>query len=194
MGSLPSGILAVLMTDVEASARAWNEAPGATDAAVTALDADLRDIVAEHQGSVVKARGEGDSHFAVFAEASRAVAAAASMQRRADARLSVRAAVLLGELRPRGDDYLGVVVNHCARIRSVAHGGQVVATRSVVDVAMTQLPQDLTFRTLGLHSRPRPPRPHRALPAVRAWASPLVPAAADERVSNDGDDGRRLRR
>ena len=78
-------------------------------------------------------------------------AAAAALQRRPDTRLSVRAAVLIGEAQPHDGDYLGPVVNHGARIRSVAHGGQTVTTRSVVDVASSRLPDDLTFRTLGTH-------------------------------------------
>ena len=125
--------------------------PVDADAAVAGLDRDVRSIVATHDGSVVKARGEGDSHFAVFSEASAAIAAAAALQRRPDTRLAARAAVLIGEAEPRDGDYLGPVVNHGARIRSVAHGGQTVTTRSVVDVASSRLPDDLTFRTLGIH-------------------------------------------
>jgi class 3 adenylate cyclase len=151
MGSLPSGIVAILMTDVEASTAAWNESPGATDAAVAALDADVQRIADEHEGTVVKARGEGDSHFVAFAQASRAVRAAAALQRRADRRLLVRAAVVVAELTPRGDDYLGAEVNHAARLRSVAHGGQVVATRAVVDLTQALNADRLTFRSLGLH-------------------------------------------
>ena len=148
---LPSGMIALLMTDVEASTEAWNRSPREMDAAVTSLDEDIHSIVAAHAGSVVKARGEGDSHFAAFSEASRATAAAAALQRRSDRRLSVRACLLIGEVHPRDDDYVGTVVNHGARIRSAAHGGQIVATRSVVDVAEDLLPGDLNFRTLGVH-------------------------------------------
>jgi len=151
MTPLPSGIVAFLMTDVEGSSRAWNASPVDADAAVAGLDRDVRSIVASHEGSVVKARGEGDSHFAVFSEASGALAAAAALQRRTDTRLSVRAAVIIGEAQPHDGDYLGPVVNHGARIRSVAHGGQTVTTRSVVDVALSRLPDDLAFRTLGTH-------------------------------------------
>jgi class 3 adenylate cyclase len=151
MTALPSGMVAFLLTDVEASSQAWNRSTPAMEAAVTALDADLKAIVAANDGWVVKARGEGDSHFAVFRFASQAVAAAASLQRRADGSLSVRACVLVGEAEPRADDYLGPVVNHGARIRSVAHGGQVVTTRSVVDLVTNRIADDLSFRSLGVH-------------------------------------------
>jgi class 3 adenylate cyclase len=144
-------MVAFLMTDVEASTQGWNESAPAMDAAVAALDRDVAAIVEGCEGSLIKARGEGDSHFAVFRLASRAVAGAAAIQRRPDDRLAVRACVLIGEAHPRLGDYVGAVVNHGARIRSVVHGGQVVATRSVVDVAAAQLADDLSFRALGAH-------------------------------------------
>jgi class 3 adenylate cyclase len=59
--------------------------------------------------------------------------------------------VVIGEARPRQGDYLGPVVSHGARIRSVAHGGQTVATRPAVEVASAHLRDGLTFRTLGVH-------------------------------------------
>jgi class 3 adenylate cyclase len=151
MSALPSGVVVFLLLDVEASTCRWNVAPGAMELALDALDCEVRTIVAAHDGVVVKARGEGDSHFCAFASASRAVAAAAAIQRRGDQRLAVRAAVLLGEAQPRDSDYVGAIVNHGARIRSVAHGGQVVATASVVDVVSGHLADDLSFRSLGAH-------------------------------------------
>lgn len=148
---LPAGIAAFLLTDVEGSMRAWNECSSAMEAAVSQLDSDVALTVAAHNGRLIKARGEGDSHFAAFAFASDAVAAAAALQRRADQQLAVRACVVVGEARPRHGDYLGQVVNTGARIRSVAHGGQVVVTRAVVDVAADQVADDLSFRSLGSH-------------------------------------------
>jgi len=57
----------------------------------------------------------------------------------------------MGEAHPRSDDYVGATINHGARIRSVAHGGQVIATRPVVDVASGQLGDDHRFRPPGAH-------------------------------------------
>ena len=151
MRSLPSGIVAFLLTDVEASTQAWNRSTDETEAALIGLDLDLTAKVTALDGSVVKARGEGDSHLAVFSEASRAISAAAALQRRSDTSLSLRACVLIGEAHPRDGDYLSVVVSHGARIRSVAHGGQTLVTRAAVEVASRQLRDGLTFRTLGLH-------------------------------------------
>jgi class 3 adenylate cyclase len=177
MGSLPSGIVAFLLTDIEASTQAWNRSTDETEAAVTSLDLDVTALVTAEEGSVIKARGEGDSHLAVFSEASRAITAAAALQRRSDTRLSLRACVLIGEARPRDGDYLSAVVNYGARIRSVAHGGQTVATRPAVDVASTHLRDGLTFRTLGVHRVKDVPAPVELLqlcgPGLRASFPPL---------------------
>lgn len=152
MRTLPSGVVALLLADVEASTAKWNIDSVEMEAALRALDDDVCSIVTADGGVVVKARGEGDSHFCVFEMASSAVSAAAAIQRRPDQRLAVRIAVLLGEARPRDDDYVGAIVNHGARIRSTAHGGQVVVTSSVVEVIGGGLAEDLTFRSLGTHS------------------------------------------
>ncbi len=177
MRSLPSGVVAFLLTDVEASTQAWNRSSDETETALTGLDLDVNAMVAAHEGSVVKARGEGDSHLAVFSEASRAIAAAAALQRRSDSRLSLRACVLIGEARPREGDYLSAVVSHGARIRSVAHGGQTLATRPAVEVASSHLPDGLSFRSLGVHRVKDIPAPVELLqlcgPRLRASFPPL---------------------
>ncbi|HEX6577226.1 MAG TPA: hypothetical protein VF082_02585 [Jiangellaceae bacterium] len=177
MRSLPSGVVAFLLTDVEASTQAWNRSSDETETALTGLDLDVNAMVAAHEGSVVKARGEGDSHLAVFSEASRAIAAAAALQRRSDSRLSLRACVLIGEARPREGDYLSAVVSHGARIRSVAHGGQTLATRPAVEVASSHLPDGLSFRSLGVHRVKDIPAPVELLqlcgPGLRASFPPL---------------------
>ena len=194
MGSLPSGIVAFLLTDVEASTQAWNRSTDATEAALTSLDLDINAMVAALEGSVVKARGEGDSHLAVFSEASRAITAAAALQRRDDTRLSLRACVLIGEARPREGDYLSAVVSHGARIRSVAHGGQTVATRPAVEVASSHLRDGLTFRTPGRPSRQGHTGSGRTAPVVRAGSASLVPPASHPRLHHVRGNGRCRRR
>jgi class 3 adenylate cyclase len=151
MGTLPAGIVAFLMTDVVASTEAWNVAAVEMGAALEALDAHITAVVRSHEGSVIKARGEGDSHFAAFDLSSAAISAAAAVQTCPDRRLSVRACVLVGEAQPQGGDYVGAVVNLGARIRSVAHGGQVVVTSPAADLASSHLRDELTLRTLGQH-------------------------------------------
>lgn len=177
MSRLPSGLVAFLLLDVESSTREWNRSAPAMEVALEALDRDIRSVVAAHGGTVIKARGEGDSHFCVFSMASQSVEAAAAIQRRADQRLAVRAGVLVGEAHPCNGDYVGGIVNHGARIRSTAHGGQTVATAAVVDVAQDRLSPGLTFRTLGLHQVLDLPRPVELLqlygPGLRRSFPPL---------------------
>ena len=141
---------------------------------------------------MVKARGEGDSHFVAFSEASQAIRAAADLQRRGETSAwSVRACVLVGEARPRDGDYVGASVNHGARIRSVAHGGQVVVTSTAAAVASGHLPDDLTFRTLGTHRIRDIPDADRAVPAVGAGTPVVVPATEHPGLHQLHDDGRR---
>lgn len=171
----------MLMTDVEGSTARWNESPEHMDAAVRALDHDVRVIVRDRRGHVIKARGEGDSHFAAFNRASDAISAAAAVQRRDDRRLELRASVVIGEVSPSDGDYVGDVVNHGARIRSVAHGGQVVTTAAVAEVVRNRLPNDLGLRALGTHRVRDIPEPVELFqltgPALRRTFPPLRTAA-----------------
>jgi class 3 adenylate cyclase len=77
---LPTGTVTFLFTDIEGSTRLWEQHPQAMDAALARHDALADAIIAQHSGTLVKHRGEGDSLFAVFPRAVDAVAAAAALQ------------------------------------------------------------------------------------------------------------------
>jgi class 3 adenylate cyclase len=118
----------------------------------------IEQLVAEHGGQVVRPRGEGDSRFAVFARASDAVAAACAIQVallqepwRLEKPLRVRIAVHTGEADLRLGDYYGPAVNHCARLRAVAHGGQVLVSAVTADLVREGLAPELTLRDMGEH-------------------------------------------
>src|SRR5579883_1213842 len=81
MTALPTGTLTFLFTDVEGSSRPWEEHPAAMRQAMARHDALLTAIFEQHDGVVVRPRGEGDSLFCVFVRASDAVAAALAGQR-----------------------------------------------------------------------------------------------------------------
>ena len=66
---LPSGTVTYLLTDIEGSTRLWEQHPEAMDAALARHDALAATLIVQHQGTLVKQRGEGDSLFAVFARA-----------------------------------------------------------------------------------------------------------------------------
>src|SRR5712692_2715287 len=111
MPELPTGTVTFLFTDIEGSTRLWEQHPEAMEAALARHDALAADIIQQHDGRVVKHRGEGDSLFAVFARTTDAVAAASALQRAlhaepwsADTPLRVRMALHTGEAAVREGD------------------------------------------------------------------------------------------
>lgn len=153
---LPRGVVTFLMTDVVSSLTLWNARAVRMDEAISNLDRLVATSVAEQGGAVIKARGEGDSHFAVFDRASDAIVAGCNLQRElktklSDVDLSVRAAVHSAEIDPRDSDYFGGPLGHTARLRSAAHGGQIVVSRVGADLARARLPDHVELRSLGMH-------------------------------------------
>ena len=153
----PTGTVTFLFTDVERSAWLWERSPEAMRAALTRHDALATDHVGAHDGLLIKSRGEGDSLFAVFGAATDALHAACAFQQAlaaeawsVDPPLRVRMALHTGEADLREQDYYGVAVNRCARLRSLALGGQILLsslTRSLVHEA---LPEGASLVALGL--------------------------------------------
>jgi class 3 adenylate cyclase/tetratricopeptide (TPR) repeat protein len=156
--SLTIGTITFLFTDIEGSTRGWLRNGRAMAAALARHDALVEGQVAKHSGRVVRPRGEGDSRFAVFARASDAVSAAGAIQLAlaaepwpAGADLRVRIAVHSGEADLRLGDYYGPAVNHCARLRAVGHGGQVLISSVTADLVREALAPVLGLRDLGVH-------------------------------------------
>src|SRR5205823_8104511 len=77
---LPTGTVTFLFTDVEGSTRLWEAYPQAMRQVMARHDALLTEVFEQHDGVVVRPRGEGDSLFCVFVRASDAVAAALAGQ------------------------------------------------------------------------------------------------------------------
>lgn len=154
MSALPSGTVTFLMSDVESSTALWLRHGAAMDDAIAELDGAVHDVVVRHGGVCIQSRGEGDSHFAAFDQASAAVFAAVEFQRaRAEvAWPKVRVALHTAETVPVDGDYLGASVNAGARIRATAHGGQVVCSRVVADLASDAVAAaGIELRSLGSH-------------------------------------------
>src|SRR5688572_21794958 len=153
---LPSGTVTFLFTDIEGSTRRWESDPDGMRAALARHDALLTATIARHGGVVVKARGEGDSFFAVFDRATDATSAACSVQERlgaepwpTDGPLRVRMALHTGEADLRDGDYYGAAVNRCARLRMAGHGGQVLLSQSTYDLVRDAALPGLEFVSLG---------------------------------------------
>ena len=151
-------MLCFAFTDVEGSTALWAEQPHAMIRATERLDDIVEKIVTGRGGTVIKDRGEGDSHFIVFPSATPAVHACAELVGAVDSEpwpdeldLKVRIGIHVGEAVTQGDDYYGLAVNQTTRIRSLGHGGQVLASQAVVEIAEHLLDGDLQFRSQGTH-------------------------------------------
>jgi predicted ATPase/class 3 adenylate cyclase/uncharacterized protein HemY len=158
MVDLPDGIITFLFTDIEGSTRLWEENPEAMRQSLIRHDTLIEEMIHQCGGLVVKPRGEGDSHFAVFTRATEAVAAAATLQQQllvelwhSSTPLKVRIALHTGEADLRDGDYYGTAVNRCARLRSIGHGGQILLSQATYEVVRDNLPPDITLRDMGTH-------------------------------------------
>ena len=80
MAALPTGT-SRFSSPIEGSTQLWERYPSQARAALARHDQIIEEIVARHDGMVVRPRGEGDSRFAVFPRATDAVKAAADIQR-----------------------------------------------------------------------------------------------------------------
>ncbi|MGH4006590.1 MAG: LuxR C-terminal-related transcriptional regulator [Pseudonocardiaceae bacterium] len=156
---LPVGTVTFMLTDVEGSTRLWESAPEAMGIAVARHYELLDAAIALHGGVRPLEQGEGDSVVAAFARASDAVAAALDVQRAfhsegwpEGASLRLRIALHTAEAQLRDENnYFGRAVNRCGRLRAVAHGGQVVLSRTTRDLTLDRLPEDAALVDLGVH-------------------------------------------
>lgn len=152
------GTITFLFTDVEGSTKMWEEAPDLMPKTIERHDEIALSVIENNGGRVVKSRGEGDSVFAVFPRASEAVAAAAKLQVAlrtepwpAKTPIKVRMALHTGEAQERDEDYYGAPVNRCARLRAIAHGGQIVVSLTTEELVRDGLKGGVSLKDLGLH-------------------------------------------
>ena len=149
---LPAGTVTFLLTDVEGSSRLWEERPAAMGAAIARHYELLDDAIAAHGGVRPVEQGEGDSVVAAFARAGDAVRAAIDAQRALTAGLPwlrVRMAVHTGEAQLRDEgNYVGRAIIRCARLRSCAHGGQILLSAPAAALAADD-PGDADLVDLG---------------------------------------------
>ncbi|MGH3602157.1 MAG: ATP-binding protein [Pseudonocardiaceae bacterium] len=156
---LPVGTVTFMLTDVEGSTLLWESAAEAMGAAIRRHYQLLDAAVALHGGVRPQEQGEGDSVVAAFQSASKALAAALDVQRAfcaerwpEGASLKVRIALHTAPAQLRDElNYFGQAVNRCARLRAVAHGGQVVLSKTTGDLVCEQLPDGVELVDLGVH-------------------------------------------
>ena len=131
---LPTGTVTFLLTDIEASSSGWENDPGRMGAAVSRHYEILESAVSRWGGARPVEQGEGDSIVAAFSRAADAVNAALDAQRdllvEFGETVVVRIALHTGDAQLRDEgNYFGPTVIRCARLRSCAHGGQILLSR-----------------------------------------------------------------
>ena len=137
---LPTGVVTFLFTDIEGSTRMIRTHPGM----YTNLLERHREILREAFADGVEFGTAGDALFYAFDRPDRALNAAIEGQRKLAAEkwknvvgVKVRMGLSAGSVELRGDDYVGLEVHRVARVCAAAHGGQVVVSQTVRDLART---------------------------------------------------------
>src|SRR5215212_5487849 len=158
MSALPTGTVTFLFTDIEGSTTLWEQYPQEMHTALVRHDALVEEIITGHNGVLVRPRGEGDSRFAVFPLATDAVEAAVAVQKAfsdepwpVPTPLKVRIALHTGDADLRAGDYYGSAVNRCARLRSAAHAGQILISRTTYSLVRDYPLSGVELRDLGEH-------------------------------------------
>ena len=136
----------VLFTDIVDSTRHARERGDQTwSRLLDRVEQATQHVVAEHAGRLVKSTGDGA--LCVFDGPGRAVSAALAIrQHAASLGLSLRAGLHAGEVELRGADIGGVAVHLAARIEQTADPGEVLVSRTVVDLTYGS---DIKFEPWG---------------------------------------------
>ena len=153
-----SGTVTFLLTDVARSTAMWDADPQSARTAIARHDEIIEEAVRGCGGRLLKARGEGDSHFAVFDQAQAGASAALQIARKLASEawttpqpLRVRVALHTGTADLRGGDYYGPEVNRCARLRAIGHPGQVLLSGATAALVRSALPPGCGLTELGWH-------------------------------------------
>jgi predicted ATPase/class 3 adenylate cyclase len=187
---LPTGTVTFLFTDVAGSTALWEADPEAARTAMIRHDELTTQSVAASGGVVVRPRGEGDSHFAVYDQAPDAIAGALRIAEAQQAEpwatprpLEVRMAVHTGVADLREGDYYGPEVNRCARLRGLAHPGQILVSGTTAALVRGLLPPKASLVELGWHRL----RNVAALEQVFQLSHPSLPTDFPHFASADND-------
>ena len=156
-GSIPSGTVTFLFTDVEGSTRLWAERGAEMREAMVLHDRLVREAIEGQSGYVFTTAG--DSFAAAFGRAADALEAAVALRTAVNGAawppgvtLRVRVGLHTGEADERDGDYFGPAVNRTARLMSAAHGGQVVVSGATRDVLVDVPLPEIDLVALGEHS------------------------------------------
>ncbi len=156
MADPPIGTVTLFVTDIVNSTELWEQHTTAMAAALARHDAILQHAITSHAGHVFKTVGDG--FYAVFANATDAMAAALAAQRellaeswQAIASLRVRMALYTGMVEQRTGDYFGPALNRVSRLLAISNGGQILSSLVTTELVRDHLPPDVTLRDLGAY-------------------------------------------
>ncbi len=160
MERVPEGTVTFLFTDIEGSTAHWERQPDAMRRAMARHDVILHTAIEAAGGTVFNTAG--DAIYAVFTDASNALAAAVAAQRAfttepwpaagaAAFELRVRMGIHTGVAELRDGLYYGPPLNRTARLTAAGHGGQVLLSLVAQQLVRDRLPADCTLRDMGVH-------------------------------------------
>lgn len=155
---LPGGTVTFVLTDVEGSTRLWEEARDAMSKALERHDELVAKCISSFGGRQIRARSEGDSTFSVFSDAGDAVAAGLALQLallrqewQTPIPIRARMAIHTGEAGLEGREYFGPAITRAARLRAIAHGGQIVISHPTRESIAGRIPEGAEILDLGSH-------------------------------------------
>ncbi|MFT5113070.1 MAG: putative ATPase/class 3 adenylate cyclase [Parasphingorhabdus sp.] len=156
--TLPDGTVTLMLTDVEGSTVLWEEAPDAMASAIHRHYELMDAAISQHNGVRPVEQGEGDSAVAAFRSTTDAIACGLEVQRTFAAEswlvstpVKVRMAIHTGQvlLRDSGN-YFGPTIIRCARLRSLACGGQILVSNTTRTIVTDLLPSEIEILDLGI--------------------------------------------
>jgi class 3 adenylate cyclase len=161
MGSLPSGTVTFLFTDIEGSTKLAQAFPDAWEALRTRHHAILRSATDAYNGTVFQIIG--DAFCVAFHTAPDALKAAIEAQRRLHqeawipAPIKIRVGIhtgvaQLGNLDDHSGGYIGyATLARVQRVMSIGHGGQILLSNTACELVRGELPTSVTLRDMGEH-------------------------------------------
>lgn len=157
VAKLPRGTVTFLLTDIEGSTRLLERLGDAYVDLLRDVRTLIRTTVRKGGGHEVDARA--DEFFAVFADGSRALASAVSIQRALAQRtwsddLTVRVRIGMHTGRPTLSDggYVGIAVHTAARICWASQGGHILVSAQTRDALAGAAMDGVTLRSIGRHA------------------------------------------
>jgi class 3 adenylate cyclase len=154
VAELPRGTVTFLFTDVDHSTELVKRLQEEYGPVLAEHRAVLRAVFAEHAGAEVDT--QGDAFFVAFGRARDAVASAVAAQRALAAYawpggvpVSIRIGLHTGEAYRVQRGYAGLAVHRAARICTLAHGGQVLLSRSTAGIIDDEEIPAVAVRDLG---------------------------------------------